>query len=196
MPENRIRPLLKVCGITETAFACAADAAGVDFLGFIFAERSPRRVTVEQAKAICGGLSPRVRKVGVFVEQSVADIVQIMRSVGLDVVQLHRRATGDDVEHLRNEGFEVWTLDGGVDGDAVVIDSPLGGGSGTPGDWSRVAAAHARGVRAVLAGGLGPENLSAAAETGADVLDVNSSLETAPGVKSVSRLELLLRGTT
>lgn len=186
-----MRPQIKVCGINDASFAVAADAAGVDYLGFIFAAKSPRMVSVEQAADIVRRLSGRVRTVGVFVEHPLAGVVRAMRAAGLDVVQLHRRASMEDVSALRGEGFEVWSLDGGADGDAVVIDAPCGGGSGMRSDWSRVAAAHARGVRAVLAGGLGGGNLSAAAATGADVLDVNSSLETSPGVKSILKLNEL-----
>ena len=194
MKSDGQMPRLKVCGINDAAFARAADAAGVDYLGFIFEVSSPRCVTEQQAAAIAAELSPRIRKVGVFVRQPVDEILETMRLVGLDVVQLHRAATDDEIAAFWESGFEAWALDGGADGDAVVIDSPRGGGSGTRSDWSRVAAAHERGVRAVLAGGLGADNLAEAAATGADVLDVNSWLETAPGVKSIERLnELFLR---
>ena len=195
MSKTGQSPQLKVCGINDAVFARAADAAGVDYLGFIFAAKSPRRVTVSQAVDIVRQLSARIRKVGVFVTQTAAEIAETMRLASLDIVQLHRRAAAEDVATLRRAGFEVWTLDGGADGDAVVIDSPRGGGSGTLGDWSRVATAHARGARVVLAGGLGADNLREAAATGADVLDVNSSLETAPGVKSVERLNQLFKRT-
>ena len=188
-------PRLKICGINDVEFARAADAAGADYLGFIFEVSSPRCVTEHQAAEIAGELSQRVRKVGVFVRQPVEEIVETMQLAGLDVVQLHRVATEEEVAALWEAGFETWTLDGGADGDAVVIDSPRGGGSGTRSDWSRVEAAHERGVRAVLAGGLGTDNLAEAAATGADVLDVNSSLETAPGVKSIERLNELFART-
>ena len=60
-------------------------------------------------------------------------------------------------------------------------------------DWSLVGELKRRGFRVVLAGGLSSGNLAIAAKTGADVLDVNSSLETSPGVKSVHLLDELLR---
>ena len=171
-------PRLKICGINDVEFARAADAAGADYLGFIFEVSSPRCVTEHQAAEIAGELSQRVRKVGVFVRQPVEEIVETMQLAGLDVVQLHRVATEEEVAALWEAGFETWTLDGG-----------------TRSDWSRVEAAHERGVRAVLAGGLGTDNLAEAAATGADVLDVNSSLETAPGIKSIERLNELFART-
>ena len=60
--------------------------------------------------------------VGVFVRETPAEIIATMRRVGLDVVQLHRRATGEDVAALKHAGYEVWTLAGGAEGDGVLFD--------------------------------------------------------------------------
>ena len=72
-------PELKVCGVTDAAFACAAARRGVDYLGFIFAEGSPRRVTVEQALEIADAVSelPTARLVGVFVSHAPSEIAAI-----------------------------------------------------------------------------------------------------------------------
>ena len=177
------RPALKVCGVNDAEFAVAAEACGADYLGFIFAEGSPRRVTPEAAAAITARLSGASRRVGVFVRETPAEIDQVMRRARLDVVQLHRRASAEDVKALREAGYEVWTLAGGEPGDAVLFDSSHGDGETAfrRGPW-----------RTVLAGGISAENISAAVATGADVIDVNSSLETSPGVKSVEKLDSLL----
>ena len=174
---------LKVCGINDAAFAAEAEAAGVDYLGFIFHPRSPRYVTPEQARAIVAPLSGRARRVGVFVSQTPDEIVRICRTAGLQVVQLHRRASEADVAALRAAGFEVWTLAGGAVGDGLLFDSSHGDGE----------TAFRRGpYKAILAGRIGVDNLAEALAAGPDILDVNSSLETAPGVKSVARLRDLL----
>lgn len=101
---------LKVCGVNDPAFAVAAEAAGVDYLGFIFHPKSPRNVDPEQARAITASLSGRARRVGVFVSQTADEIAAVCRAAGLQVVQLHRRAVEADVSALRAAGFEVWTL--------------------------------------------------------------------------------------
>ena len=77
-------PRLKVCGINDVEFARAADAAGADYLGFIFEPASPRFATVGKAAKISAAIAAdaaprRVRLVGVFVSQSVGEIVSIMR---------------------------------------------------------------------------------------------------------------------
>ena len=67
------------------------------------------------------------------------------------------------------------------------------GGTGVRSDWSRVAVVKSVGKKAILAGGLSVDNIAEAYATGADVLDVNSSLETSPGEKSLDLLAPLLR---
>ena len=194
--------MLKICGITDSAFACAAAEGGVDYLGFIFASKSPRCVTPERAAEIVAALrkaaSPRM--VGVFTLRPVADVLRVADEVGFDVVQLHGRFTPEDVAAVKAGGREVWLLDDGGDpgataADGILIDGAKGnlvGGTGERSDWSRVAVVQAAGKKAILAGGLSAANIAAARATGADVLDVNSSLETSPGAKSIDRLVELL----
>ena len=176
-------PKLKVCGVNDAAFAAAAEARDVDYLGFIFAEGSPRRVTPDEAAAITSRLSGAARRVGVFVRETPEEIVRVMRRARLDVVQLHRRASAADVDALRAAGYEVWTLAGGAPGDAVLFDSSHGDGETAflRGSW-----------RTVLAGGISAENVDEALALGPDVVDVSGSLETAPGRKDVALLDEFL----
>ena len=195
--------MLKICGIADPVFACAAAKGGVDYLGFIFSSKSPRCVTPERAaeivSAVRGG-RPIPRMVGVFTLRPVADVLRVADEVGFDVVQLHGRFTPEDVAAVKASGREVWLLDDGGDpcataADGILIDGAKGnlvGGTGERSDWSRVAVVQAAGKKAILAGGLSAANIAAARATGADVLDVNSSLETAPGVKSTKLLAELL----
>lgn len=205
--------MLKICGITEIPFARAAAEAGVDFLGFVFAQESPRRVSPDKAARI-GAVarataratarsrpSRPLRTVGVFTPRPVDEILLVADAASLDVVQLHGRFSPEAVSVVKSHGFETWILDDGGDpgatgADGIIVDGVKGGqtgGTGTLGDWTRVAAIRAAGRKAILAGGLSAANIAAAAATGADILDVNSSLETAPGVKSAERLFALLR---
>ena len=183
-----MKPEVKVCGVRDVAFAVAAAKLGGDYLGFIFEPSSPRHVTVEQAAEIAAALGAearrRVRLVGVFVHGTPGEIAAAMRRAGLDVVQLHRRATAEDVAALKSAGYEVWTLAGGAEGDGVLFDS-------THGDGERELRRGA--YRTILAGGVSAGNVAMAVATGPDVLDVNSSLETAPGIKSAARLEDFMR---
>ena len=179
-----MRPAIKVCGVNDTAFAAEAERLGADYLGFIFAEGSPRRVGVSDVIRIRARLSGRARCVGVFTTATAPEILGIVRECGLDVVQLHRRATREDVAALRSAGLEVWTLAGGAAGDAVLFDSSHGDGETT----------LRRGAfRTVLAGGVSAENLAEFVAQRPDVIDVSGSLETSPGVKSAELLRKFFR---
>ena len=121
--------------------------------------------------------------VGVFVRETPAEIIATMRRVGLDVVQLHRRATGEDVAALKAAGYEVWTLAGGAEGDGVLFDSSHGDGD---------TAFRTGGFKSILAGRIGVENVADALALKPDIIDVNSSIETQPGVKSTILLAAFL----
>ncbi len=198
-------PRLKVCGITDAAFAVEAARHGVDYLGLIFAEGSPRRVTEVRAREIVGavrqaGFAPRF--VGVFVKHSVAEIAEIASRVGFEVIQLHGEYSSDEVASLKAQGYEVWRLHGPTTGrtgilpvdsceDAVLLDGRRGTESHRA-DWSLVAPLKTAGRRVVLAGGISAANIADAVATGADVIDVNSAIESAPGVKPPALLAELL----
>jgi phosphoribosylanthranilate isomerase len=79
---------VKICGITNSQDAAMAVKLGVDALGFIFAP-SPRRVTPGQARDFIRGIPPFVKTVGVFVDEDLTTIRDIMRFCGLDMIQLH-----------------------------------------------------------------------------------------------------------
>ena len=237
-------PRIKVCGVTDAAFAVAAARHGVDYLGLIFAEGSPRQVTPEKAHEIVAHVRADVgtsavkstsRFVGVFVRHTPEEIVDVATRVGLDVIQLHGDYDDFAVATIKGRGYEVWRLFNafgqvaGADGvkdrdssrgclrrklqqhevthrllagldllheesleDAVLLDGRRGNESRRA-DWSLVAPLKESGRRVVLAGGISAENISAAIATGADVIDVNSSIETSPGVKSLELLDELLR---
>ena len=191
---------IKVCGINDAVFAAEASRLGVDYLGFIFEPSSPRFVTPEKARSICSSLEQRHKAlvssaslrlcvennpvlVGVFVRETPAEIIATMRRVGLDVVQLHRRATGEDVAALKAAGYEVWTLAGGAEGDGVLFDSSHGNGD---------TAFRIGNYKSIIAGRIGVENVADALALKPDIIDVNSTLETAPGVKSTILLSAFL----
>ena len=201
-------PLVKVCGVTDASFAAEAARMGVDYVGVIFAESSPRRVSVQRAREIAAAAraagNGRLRVVGVFVGQDADEIASVAAEVPLDVVQLHGGYDEKSARRLRGLGLETWRLmsDGyfpdpaAWTADAVLLDGRSGGrtgGTGCLADWRQVAALRRDGRRVVLAGGLSAENASAAAGTLADVLDVNSGVETAPGEKSAGLLAGFLR---
>src|SRR5207245_7865616 len=80
---------VKICGTTNLEDALTAVDAGADALGFIFYEKSPRRIDPETASGIVFQLPPNVEKVGVFVNESPARMIEIVRRAGLTAFQVH-----------------------------------------------------------------------------------------------------------
>ena len=200
-----MNPAVKVCGVTDAVFAAEAARRCVDFIGVIFAAHSPRRVAPETAKEIAASaravrIDAPPRIVGVFTRETpVEEILRIADEVRLDVVQLHGDFAPDDAAKIKAAGFETWRLAGegfevGCE-DAVLLDGRAKGavgGTGTLADWSLVSRFRVAGKKVVLAGGISAANAAAAAATGPDILDVNSSIEISPGVKSVEKLASFL----
>jgi phosphoribosylanthranilate isomerase len=80
---------VKICGITNKDDARAAVEAGANALGFVFYSQSPRRVTAETAQSIIAEVPQHVDRVGVFVNESVDGVSQVVKHAGLTAVQLH-----------------------------------------------------------------------------------------------------------
>jgi phosphoribosylanthranilate isomerase len=201
---------IKICGLTRSGDAEYADAAGVDYLGVIFAG-GPRERTPMQARDTLAGR--RARKVGVFAGQAESMIATLVEMVGLDVIQLHWEVDPERVERVRAAtGKEVWavvrTADGalpetieelGEAADALLIDANVPGqlgGSGVRVPWDRLGESldaldyH---PRIVLAGGLTPDNVSEAIELVApNVVDVSSGVESSPGIKDHARIRAFI----
>lgn len=196
--------IVKICGMTRSEDVELCDAAGADLLGFIFHLESPRTV----APAWVASQTPtRALKVGVFVRQGAEEIRAIANEAGLDLLQLHG---GHTVEQCRELGPErvikvLWPKRYAslalLEEDmarfapvcrAILFDSGTsGGGHGVSLDPESL-----RGLKPIhpwyLAGGLGPHNLDAMRNCGASGFDLNSGLESAPGVKDHDRVRQAL----
>jgi phosphoribosylanthranilate isomerase len=196
------RLFVKVCGITSPEDGAAAAEAGADAIGMVFWPRSPRAVSVEQARAISRALPPFVLRVGVFVDASRDEMSRAADAVGLDLLQLHGDEPPDTFASLPRralkavrvgEGFapeDALRYEGRAAGlllDAREADAP--GGTGRAFDWSLARDVRQRSRFLLLAGGLAPENVRAAIEAvRPDGVDASSRLEAAPGRKDHARV--------
>ena len=195
--------LVKICGITNLEDALAAVAAGADMLGFNFYRRSPRYVESDTARQIIEELPQDVVSVGVFVNQPPAEVESIAGETGIQILQLHGdespeycaalKATGCQVMKAFNSGenFNARFV-GDYQVDLVMLDAAAGGirgGTGQLSDWSQARQARELFPRMFLAGGLSPENVSAAITAVQPFgVDACSSLELGPGKKDHARV--------
>ena len=189
---------VKLCGLTCEEDVTLAANAGATHAGFIFVPGTPRHVTVDRAKSLAGEAKARgLKAVGVFRNADPAEVAKAADQLNLDAVQLHG---GEDVAAVRSglaKAVEIWALcgvDGGASNTRSGADRTLfdtqhngrSGGTGTSFDWSLVQD-RADLPSAFLAGGIGPDNATAAARVGAFGLDVGSAIESTPGRKDPAR---------
>lgn len=195
-------PLIKICGMTDIDNISKILFLEPDFLGFIFYPKSPRYVVGKLKPEMLSIIPESVKRVGVFVNSSEAEMRQTASTYGLKVIQLHGEEKPTVCKRLREEGFEVikafsieseqdfekvWEYTEHVDYFLFDTKTPGYGGSGQEFDWQLILRQPIR-KPWFLSGGISNDNIAAAAQTGAAVLDLNSKFETAPGMKDYDKL--------
>jgi len=194
-----VRTRVKVCGITRLQDATLACELGADALGFIFAPESPRCIEASLAREIIRSLPPLVTPVAVVVNPEAKDLTSLISESGARVVQFHGE---EEPAFCRKMGFpwyKAFRVGAGFrPQDVDLYDAPwclldahddgAHGGTGRSFDWSFAKAVGER-RRIILAGGIGPENVAdAVSRTMPDAIDLNSGVESDPGVKDAERL--------
>jgi phosphoribosylanthranilate isomerase len=200
---------IKICGTTNLEDALAAAEAGADAVGFVFAP-SPRRIPPKDAARITPALPAKLEKIGVFVNQQAAIILDTVKKTGLTGVQLQGDETPDLAHalkaarpalqviktiHMREQ--QIATLDTKEFGiyDALLFDSGTKdsrGGTGKPFDWEAGAfliRSLAREFRVIVAGGLKSSNVGEAIELFHPAgVDVVSGVEQKLGKKDAAKI--------
>ncbi|MFZ2767838.1 MAG: phosphoribosylanthranilate isomerase, partial [Lactococcus raffinolactis] len=174
---------IKVCGLSTHAAVDMAVASGATHIGFVFAE-SKRQVTPEYAKYLAKDVPKTVKKVGLFVNEDLAVVQEVVAKVGLDMVQLHGQENADYAAQVGVPAIKAFGIkDGKIPAaiadfraHTILLDAPpaqFAGGSGHSFDWDKVDLTALDGYKFFVAGGLNPENVSQAIAifnpTGVDV---------------------------
>jgi len=192
----------KVCGLTQAKYAQESVDAGAQFGGLIFAKKSPRFINLEQAQAIVEQV-PSLHYVGVFVNHPIAEVAELAQNLNLFAVQLHGNETQDYIVSLQTQlpkSCQLWkaqSIDSQVpelskNAQFYVLDGKKPG-SGETFNWRALAESEQNLNHCFLAGGLSINNIEQALnqKTTQDLfgLDLNSGVETSPGVKSREKLQ-------
>lgn len=204
MPDmNRLprRTRIKFCGLTRLEDVAVACALGVDAVGFVFAERSKRRVSPTQAAPLREALDPFVASVALFMDNDAATVRDVIDTVRPTLLQFHGDeddafcaafglpylkavAMGGDDARAHDLGARYPRATG------FLFDSHAAGqagGSGHAFDWSRIPRDCPRPW--LLAGGLHPDNVfDAIRATQCWGVDVSSGIESAPGEKDAAKM--------
>ena len=201
------RPLIKVCGMRDPANIREVEALGIDWMGFICWKGSKRYVPERPSY-----MPTKAKRVGVFVDAPLEEILQHIYDFGFDLIQLHghespdfcrtlRASCGDTIGIIKafsvanSEDLAV-TKDYENQVDYFLFDtrSSLPGGSGQQFDWN-ILDAYEASVPFLLSGGIGPEDASRLRSFNHPRcmgFDLNSRFETAPAHKDISLLSLFL----
>ena len=199
---------VKICGINSMSAADAAIRSGAEFGGLVFFAKSPRHLTLDQAAPLAARMKGRLRLAALVVDESDDVLAAIGSRIKPDFFQLHGKETpqrvaeivarfgipaikalaiaepGDLAKAAAYEPMsEMFLFDA-----APAADATRPGGHGAAFDW-RLLKGQAVRRPWFLAGGLNPENVARAIEvSGASHVDVSSGVESAPGVKSDTRI--------
>jgi phosphoribosylanthranilate isomerase len=201
-------PKVKICGLTELRDAELAVSLGAWAIGMVFYEGSPRRCSTEQALRITTALRRKTELCGVFVNATLAELTRRTEELGLTILQLHgdegpafcaevaRRsgarvikaiqvAGAGDVRKLERYHVDFHLADARA---KTPAKRRLRGGTGETFDWKLLARRHSH-TPLILSGGLGPDNVAAAATAARPfAVDTASGTERAPGHKDEAKL--------
>ena len=205
---------VKICGVDKVSTLKAAADYGVDYVGFVFFDRSPRNLTIEKAIELSAETPKSVRKVALFVDPTIEEILNVMSSMKFDLVQLHGEESPSRVweikEHIKLPIMKAIKLSDPEDLNCIDnyygcvdrflfdaktptnIQNALPGGNSIAFDWNLINHKDIK-LPWMLAGGLNTENIEKAVSvTGAQELDVSSGVESEIGVKDPARIKLLM----
>lgn len=195
----------KICGITNLEDARFAVECGAYALGFNFYPPSPRYIDPDEAEKIIAKLPEKLLKVGVFVNESIENILNTINVAGITAIQLHGDERPGFISHLKSatdliviKSIRVTpdfnpgsVLNYGAD--AILLDTYSKyeyGGTGETFNWDLALEARKIFPKVYLAGGLSTENVADAIKTVEPfAVDACSLLESSKGIKDLSKLQ-------
>lgn len=204
---------VKICGLRSRAEVAAAVEAGASYIGMVFFPRSPRHLTLGDARWVAEGAPEGLIRVALVVDADDDALETILSEVPVDMLQFHGRESPERVAAVRQRfGRPVMKAVGLADeadlpaiaeharaADQILLDArpprdaERPGGMGIAFDW-RLIRGRRWPVPWMLAGGLTPENVGEAVRlTGATQVDVSSGVERAPGFKDPVRVAAFVR---
>lgn len=191
---------VKICGITRAEDAQAAAASGADALGLVFYAKSPRHVTLQQARQVARAIPPFVTRVGLFVNSGKDEVQEALREAALDVLQFHGEESPEFCAQFGRPFLKAIRVKAGVDlvqcaacyagAQGLLLDAFVEGthgGTGLSFDWGLIP----RGLPlpVILSGGLDAGNVAEAIRQARPyAVDVSSGVEAAKGIKDAAKV--------
>jgi len=196
---------IKICGITRVEDALAAAHSGADAIGLVFYERSPRHISIAQARQLAGVLPPFVSVVGLFVDAEAAFVREVLEKVPLELLQFHGDETPEYCAQFERPYLKAIRIKAGVDllqcasdfrsAKGLLLDAHvegIPGGTGTAFDWTLIPKQMPLPV--ILSGGLDAENVAAAIrQVRPYAVDVSSGVEAGKGIKDAAKIAAFIK---
>ena len=197
---------VKICGVTRAEDALAAAHHGAHAIGLVFYAPSPRYIEPDAAASIVRALPPFVTPVGLFVDADEAQVRDITRRAGIQLIQFHGSETPEFCARFGLPWMRAVRVRPGVDllqyardfhgARALLLDAyqeGLHGGTGATFDWALIPPSLP--VPIVLSGGLNPDNVSAAVRAVKPwAVDVSSGVEASKGIKDANKIAAFISG--
>ena len=191
---------IKLCGMRRVIDIQTANTLKVEFIGFVFWPKSKRMVTPEEAAELKSILSPDIAAVGVFVDEKAETVAELLNRGTIDIAQLHGSEDEAYIRHLRTltrkpliQAFRIREqkdLEAAALSSAESVLLDAGKGDGITFDWTLLGD-FSRPY--FLAGGLTPENVSAAIDQlHPYAVDISSGIET-NGIKDAEKMTAFVK---
>lgn len=202
------RPLIKICGLTQPDNATACVRAGADAIGLVFFDKSPRNLSIDQARTITKVLPDHILTCGVFVNASISFIMERVDKCNLRAIQLHGQESPEFVKRLVNKNLlvikAVFAVKKPALSDAHLYSAAsfclveygkgiLPGGNAEAWDYGLSSRLQPQ-TPLMLAGGLCCENIQQAiALANPTAVDVSSGVEKGYGFKDIQKVKSFVR---
>lgn len=179
---------VKICGLKEIDNLNVAVEAGVDAIGFVFAE-SKRQISIEKATLLAKHVPDHILKIGVFVNAPAELILKAFQEVPLDFVQYHGTESNEEIKKIGVPSIKACSVQSEEDiqkaliynVDYLLLDAPgiqFAGGSGKTFNWNLLNNPVLKKRKFILAGGLNPANVKNAIDIALPyMIDVSSGVE-------------------
>lgn len=205
----------KICGLSTPETIDAAVKGGAAHIGFMFFPPSPRHLSYDLAASLAARVPGHVGRVGVLVDPDDEAVDRAISHAGLTALQLHKTSPERTARLKARTGLDIWaalaireardlaaaaSFIGAADRILYDAKTPEGaalpGGMGVRFDWGLLSGFR-HPLPWALSGGLNADNVAeAVAATRADLVDVSSGVETAPGVKDVDKIAAFLKASS
>tara|TARA_B100000287_G_C20646030_1_gene785143 strand:- start:605 stop:1216 length:612 start_codon:yes stop_codon:yes gene_type:complete len=201
-----MKPLIKICGIKDlNILNQLIELEAIDFIGFIFFEKSPRNVSNNFLNIVNGINLKNKRAVCVYVDASQEFIQQTSSNFQNPILQFHGNESNDFCKSFNKDFWKVIRVKDSnsinivsdyPDASAILFENytkGLYGGTGSVFDWSLLKNINKNDKKIIISGGINIENVDNAISVNPWCIDINSGVETSPGIKDLDLIKQVLQ---